>query len=443
MPNPNRAAIGALVAACLLAAPATALAKTYYVAPNGSGSACTQTTPCLYITASSAASTGDHILLAGNQGTYGTFQSPLGMLSVPTGVDVSGRPGQPMPIYYGAPVSPFPAAAVASGGTLHQIEVVDANGGIALESMGSGTANALVYRVLARSPVANGLGCFAGPSVPLALSNSVCEGEARGLASNGAALVTLTNDTIIGSGSSSSGAFFVSADGPLVVHAHNTIVHGIGDIYGNAMGGYPVTVTLDHSDYSQVYKAFGATVTPAGTSHNITAAPQFVNASGSNYREPGTSPTIDRGDNAAVGGGVLNRDLVGTPRLLPGHPRCGITGAKVADIGAYELKPKPPFCPISFGKPVRDANTGTAELPVHIRGPGKLVLSGANVHTVSRAAKQSGTIDMLVNPSGAATTELLHTGHATVTVKVHYTPNGAPLGGTASSKTTQVSLILH
>lgn len=441
-PRIGRLGLGALMAVFALSVPASAAARTFYVAPNGTGSACIKATPCTYVTASASAGPGDQIYLAGDKGSYGSFQSPLGELSVAGGVTVSGQPGQPMPVYYGGPVSPYPAAAVASGGKLEKIEVIHTNGGIALESSGSGTAVAVVRRVLARSPAAGGYGCIADPSVPYSLSNSVCQGKARGLYASGGTTITLTNDTIIGNGTSSTGAFFVASSGPLVVKGHSTILRGTGDIYANGMFG-SITVTLDHSDYAHVF-VHNASVTPAGTNHNITAAPQFVNAAKANYREVGTSPTIDRGANAPVCcGGPLDRDLVGNARRLPGHPRCGIPGPRIADIGAYEFVPKPPLCPITFGTPVRDTSAGTAQLPVRVRGPGKLVLSGTNVQTVSKAASQSGTVKMLVTATGAAANELNHTGHATVNVTVHYTPNGAPLGGLASSKGTQVTLVRH
>src|SRR5262245_50922758 len=67
--------------------PAASAATTFYVAPTGSGSECTPAKPCNIVFALGSASSGDTVIVAGDEGSYGLPMNPtLEVFQVPSGV---------------------------------------------------------------------------------------------------------------------------------------------------------------------------------------------------------------------------------------------------------------------------------------------------------------------------------------------------------------------
>jgi hypothetical protein len=93
---------------------------------------------------------------------------------------------------------------------------------------------------------------------------------------------------------------------------------------------------------------------------NLNADPQFVNASGGDWRLQPTSPGIDSGTNAQSPTGGMASDLAGNPRYVDvvSVPDTGVGPAPIIDRGAYEVQPPPPpACPCDLdGDEVVDGN---------------------------------------------------------------------------------------
>ncbi len=87
------------------------------------------------------------------------------------------------------------------------------------------------------------------------------------------------------------------------------------------------------------------TSTPLPGEGNICANPSLPGAEAGEVRENASSPTIDAGSNALVPAG-LTTDAFGDPRILAGHSGCGQSFPAVVDMGADELTPSAPSCPV-------------------------------------------------------------------------------------------------
>lgn len=328
------------VALALLAAlPSAAVAATTrFASPLGSGSTCTTGSPCLITTALSGAASGDTVVLAGNEGTYGAPGAPIATeLRMENGVSMQGTAGQPMPQIYSE-----------RSGAAWAIRMEGGNGqklsGIAIHLKGGAVAavhaNATVERVLALAPESTA-GCDAGPGVTLI--DSVCSGLNGIFDSVGGAgshfELTLRNDTLIGT---QKGLVLLAAVGGLAhISAFNTIVHGATtDIEASQSSPATVVVDLDHSNYASIKSEGGAAVTAAGSGANQTALPLFANAAANDFRQTANSPTVDSGANEAANGLL---DLGGNGRTLAARIPC----PAITDIGAYEFAGGPATCPPS------------------------------------------------------------------------------------------------
>lgn len=332
--DPVRAAVTAIAVLALAAAvpSAAAAAKTRFASPLGSGSACTAGSPCLITTALSGAASGDTVMLAGNEGTYGTPGAPIATeLRMETGVSMQGTAGQPMPQIY----SERSGAAWAirmEGGSGQKLS------GIAIHLKGGAVAavhaNGTVERVLALSPESTA-GCDAGTAVIL---DSVCAGLNGIYNSAGSHFeLTLRNDTLVGS---QKGLVLLEASGGQGhIGVFNTIVRGgTTDIEAHQFDTATIAIDLDHSNYASVKSEGGATVTAPGSGANQTAAPLFVNATSSDFRQVANSPAVDAGANEAANGLL---DLEGNGRTLASRIPC----PAITDIGAYEFVGGPAACP--------------------------------------------------------------------------------------------------
>ncbi len=329
------AAIASL--ALFVALASSAVAAPRYASPNGSGSTCAEGSPCKITVAVSAAHSGDTVILAGNEGSYGTTGVPLTtQLTLENGVSMQGAPGQPMPqIYSEFPVSSVNWAVRMEGGSgvkLSDIAIHVKNGVAAVH------VNSTMERVLAVGEAATG--CDAGPATTIV--DSVCAGRDGIFNSVGSVGshygLTLRNDTIYGAEVGL--AMLAAASGAQAqVSAVNTIVRGVTkDIEAVQSGGATTTVDLDHSNYANVKTEGGATVTAAGSGANQTMAPLLTNAAGGIFTQTANSPTIDAGINDAANGPL---DLAGNGRTLAGRTPCSV----ITDIGAYEYAAGLPPCP--------------------------------------------------------------------------------------------------
>ncbi len=328
------AAIASLALFAALASSAGAAPR--YASPNGSGSTCAEGSPCKITVAVSGAHSGDTVILAGNEGSYGTTGVPLTtQLTLENGVSMQGASGQPMPqIYSEFPVSSVNWAVRMEGGSGVKLSdvAIQAKNGVAVVHV-----NSTMERVLAVGESATG--CDAGPAATII--DSVCAGRNGIFDSIGSTFgLTLRNDTLYGAEVGL--AILAGGSGAQAhVNAVNTIVRGVTtNVEAVQVGGATTTVSLDHSNYANVKTEGGATVTAAGSGANQTAAPLLTNAAGGIFTQTANSPTIDAGANDAANGPL---DLVGNGRTLAGRTPCSV----ITDIGAYEyaaanLPPCPP-----------------------------------------------------------------------------------------------------
>jgi hypothetical protein len=325
LPNrPRLAFLGLLT--CLLAlagAPAAAGAADRFASPGGTGTTCTQATPCDLSTAITGATAGDEVILISNGSPY--VVGGAGFISVPSGVEVHGEDGQSRPVIQGNSIF---APLIPSGAGIVLRHLNFQNSGPAVQVTGGAT----VRDVTAISTDAGTFAClFGGDGV---LTDAVCIAtnptNSTGVGANlGNSLdATLRNVTAVG------GAFgidfSVSADpAPSSVDAKNVIAIGPVDVRGGGSAPSSISVDMAHSNYDMTQAAGSATVTPAGTGSNQTAAPAFINAAGNDYRQASGSPTIDAGTLDSQNGPV---DLDGEDR----------DQGLVPDIGADEFTNTPP-----------------------------------------------------------------------------------------------------
>jgi hypothetical protein len=313
----------ALAAVALLAAPAAnAAGTTFYVSPAGTGSTCTQPSPCSLGEALGKAKSGDTVVMAGNLGTYATAMSPLTeAVIVPDGVTLTGDRSGAMPVLYSADEAVNYAGVKLEGSSakLDYLDIEYSGAGAALKGSGS------VDRVIAHG------GCFFGIN-DTTVTNSVCSANYAifddvGGSSSVEWTVTLRNDTIYGE----TEALTLISNGPkMTFNITNTIIHSGGstDIFAAQLGVGYVWVNTYNSNYAHEKAEGGAHVPPAGSGTNQSAVPLFVDAAHNNLMEAAGSPTIGAGENNALNGML---DLAGAPREI----------ASRTDIGAYEFVYQP------------------------------------------------------------------------------------------------------
>jgi hypothetical protein len=337
------ATVRTVVIAIALGAAASAVpaqaATTFQVSPSGSGTACSEAAPCNIYYALATSVAGDTVVLAGDEGSYGSPDTPLtATLKVKNGVAMEGAAGGPRARIFSSVSEATGSIELGNGGTAQRLSRVEvenaASFGTALLAAG------LADHVITNSPN-GGAGCITRPGTTI--TNSVCSGaygvyEAVG--GGGAWPLTLRNDTIYGT---QEGMLLGSGGPELQVNAVNTIVRGVGfaDIHAYQSGSGSVTATLGHSNYSDVNVEAGAAVSSPGVSTNQTAAPHFVDAESGDFHQASDSPTIDAGVNDAANEAT---DLDGNTRSLPRIVGCEGGNNALTDIGAFELVPAVPDC---------------------------------------------------------------------------------------------------
>ena len=310
--------LGAVIALALLVLPsAAAAATTRYASPTGTGSTCSAALPCTVIEALAKSESGDTVVMAGDEGSYGSLLVPLvTALQLHSGISLESAPGQPAQIYSNAPGTAIRMEG-GPGQRLSDVAIHYEGDETALRGAGR------IERVLALGTI---VGCELSPETVLV--DSVCAGQ-YGIYDNVASpwSLTLRNDTIYGT---QTGLFTATETSLFQITAINTVIHGdLGDIHAIQTATGTVSIDLDHSNYAGVKSEGGASVTAAGSGTNQTAAPLFVNAAAGDFAELESSPTIDAGVNDAANGTL---DLAGKARTLRATTIC--PGA--TDIGAYE-----------------------------------------------------------------------------------------------------------
>jgi hypothetical protein len=385
---------------------AAAAGKSFYAAPNGSGIACSQATPCEIGEAVTKAGDGDAVLLAG-----GSYELPFAGLTLDKAIDLGGAPGAPA-ILETTDIATLEVTAKADA-TLHDLRLV----GEGQLQLGSGTAD----RVFVAFAGVGNDACELDKGTTL--RNSVCwtteareedEGVSHAIdivsfLENQDELVVLRNVTAIADTETGNAIHLLGTSGAeLTVNAANVVARSANGIDVAAEidgGGFPKAhLNITNSSFGEFQDLApnpDAYVTPLGTFGNIAAAPTFIDPANGNFRVGADSPTLD--------GGVA--DLLTGVSDLDGNDRAqaGCFGAEpVPDMGAYERspsaacppKPPPPPPPVEPRKPVfrvvnlfLNKKTGTGRLLVEVpEGGGTLSLTGSGVKLVRRTAATSGGV---------------------------------------------------
>jgi hypothetical protein len=253
----------------------------------------------------------------------------------------------------------------------------------------------------------------------------------------------LVNDTLIGSGTGSYGVLVLATGGfTTTLKMTNSIARGAGaDVYMDAgpTSASTAIFNADHSNYGSLGNAMaGGTVTPTlpGSGSNQMLAPAFVDAAAGNFRELGSSPTVDAGIASALSGAT---DLDGNPRQV--GPR--------ADIGAYEFIPVPTCSSASTSTPFETAKV--IQLSCH-DAVGSLVLyaiATQPAHGTVALNASSGSATYTPAPGFSGTDSFTYTGmngHGTstaTTVSIAVGQEPAPVISTFARKGRRFSFTLN
>jgi hypothetical protein len=406
----------------LCCAPAIAQAAQRFASPSpqGTGDCSSAANACSLEKALAGTVTGDEVILAGNDGSYGTQAAPITTtLTQPSGVytlSVHGAPGQPRPVIYSSAIVAVQLLGWFDGqgfsvGDIDLEHVV--NGGSGLELDGS-LDHVLVHSTASSDFVCNVSG-LAGSSVSVIDSECVADAsmgyalfEQNNGPPTGTATVVLRNDTFEATGPSSLGVS-VSANGGVDadVTATNTIAHGaFKDLDAYCFGSASVSFALNHSNYATTLAEPGTTITSPGSSTNQVAEPLFVDAASDDFHEAPGSPTIGAGITEAANGST---DLEGNPRTTGG----------LTDIGAFQAAapaPTPVVEPTGSGtavtppSPVVRTSPAVGALPAVAPAlalaPGVLSLHGS-IATVAGGALAPVKLSCTAGSSGCHGTLLL------------------------------------
>jgi hypothetical protein len=292
-----------------------ALAAQRYASPTGSGSTCSQSSPCPLLTAANNASANDEVIVA-----PGDYSVPTSNVITPfNNIYLHGAHGQPAPrIHFGG----LNYLLVGNPGDRASNLIVDSPGAVGPLEVSQGAEG---DQLIARSTGANVTTCY----VYGTLIDSVCSGsgtntEAIAAQTSLSNPISLRNVTAESTGPGGIGVR-IQADTGAVLDANltNVIAHGTAsDISFTQQAGATLTATLDHSNH-------GAISNSSATVHETaqqTAAPLFANAAAGDFSEAPGSPTINAGITSAANGAF---DVLGHPRTMGG----------ATDIGAYEYDP--------------------------------------------------------------------------------------------------------
>ncbi len=301
----------------LAISPAAGIADTWYAAPAGTGTECTQPNPCLVEQAVEEKATGgDEVVVL-----PGTHNVEFSSLTIDTGITVRGVSAAQRPTISVDPAPDTDGVEVtAAGAQLRDLRISSLGTGVALHQLSSSITAERVY-------VTQGDGLAAcSASISGVLRDSVCfststNGDAIRTAVGGAVAFAyrLVNVTAIATGAGTLADamdLVAGSDANVTLTATNVIARGGGGVDVRAdtgTAGSTATVALDHSNYAtEAETGTGtSTVTAPGSGTNQMALPMFSPGLG-NFHQAAGAPTIDMGTTNPLDGGPL--DLDGEPR---------------------------------------------------------------------------------------------------------------------------------
>ncbi|HEX6652381.1 MAG TPA: hypothetical protein VF072_06535 [Thermoleophilaceae bacterium] len=303
--RPALLAIVAAVAAIASTAPAAFAAAPRYASPGGGGTTCSAADPCDFEEAVEGAKAGAEVIVA--PGDYTLIHAVTDQAAI----TIHGVAGRPRPrLHFSGPKGD--GLWLENGSDLRYVEI----------DQPTPTARTLVVELgHVDQVIARTAGTLNFPAL-IAHDSTVTNSIFVSTGDSGAAVgtyvnylgtpnttVTLRNVTAIATGSGGIGILGGAYGTPtnLLIRTINVIARGGPGGYGLVADaeGSAATVTIDaaRSNYPNA-QGFGpnASVTPAGSADNQTAAPAFRDAAKGDYREAAGSPTIDAGADSGLNG---------------------------------------------------------------------------------------------------------------------------------------------
>ncbi|MCC6993223.1 MAG: hypothetical protein IT370_01210 [Deltaproteobacteria bacterium] len=306
-------------------------ANVIYVAPGGTGTACTRLAPCATLTIALAQVTGSRTTILATAGTYTasiTVNSTARIIGTGAGVDIEAGGGAPVITVGSGATLTLENGSVFGAGGIH--------GGIVCNGGGLN---------LSRVTIRNNAGVgITATSCPVTMDRSGIRLNGEGGVSLVSSGYTITNSFIVDNGRSTAGGSLLGAisianppNSPTRFD-NNTLT---GNVAGAAAGTggviCPVGVSVPlvnnivwaNSGAVQFVGMCGFTNSDvqgiAAGGGNINMDPLFVNTGGADYHIGATSPCRNAGSNT----GATDHDFDGDARPRPG-------GTNV-DIGADEV----------------------------------------------------------------------------------------------------------
>ncbi|MEZ5060246.1 MAG: hypothetical protein R2700_01810 [Solirubrobacterales bacterium] len=165
------------------------------------------------------------------------------------------------------------------------------------------------------------------------------------LSGNTTATIDAKNVTIVGGSSPNDiGVWSIasSSGGPIVDASLSSSILADVETSLKRTGAQGVaTLEAEYSDFDPATisstNSGGSGILTQGPG-NVNLAPGFVDAAGGDFSLASSSPLIDIGDPAPLGGDESATDLAGNPRILDGNG----DGTARRDMGAFEFVPAPP-----------------------------------------------------------------------------------------------------
>ncbi|MFN8149752.1 MAG: hypothetical protein U0R24_01320 [Solirubrobacterales bacterium] len=318
-----------------------------YASTGGSGTACTQGSPCSLETAVEDASVADDDEVIVTPGTYAVVN-----LAITDAIDLHGQALAATPTIVGSGTT---AVDVSDAATVRNLKIEGTNIGI-----NAIAANSTLERLSVHAGAPGGLACAISNSATV--RDSLCwesNSNSKGLGANlstfpGVYTVRLRNVTAVGSFYGVGFDISTSPGADFQIDGRNVIADGgSADVRAASAGGASVTITMASSNYATEQETTGgggvtATVTDPGTAGNQTPTPIFVNAGAGDFHQTAGSPTIDAGTTDSFTG---TGDIDGDFRSLEGDGVCPTAPDIGADefVGSGPIDCDPPETTISGG----------------------------------------------------------------------------------------------
>ena len=261
----------------------SAMATPRFASPTGSGTACTQASPCGVVTAVNEAMNNDDITI--EPGTYGS-PTPLTTTLDDGGntLTIHGEAGQPRPVIITQ--AGYGIELLGAKSSVSNLDLEDTTGEYGIYV--GGLYSASVDHVISHVSAAGAVACYPSGT----LTDSVCwssgpSGIATTLIVPGNVSATLRNDTLIATGGAGHAVVANAINGStMTLNLTNTIARGTGaDIFASTDSNSKsmAIVNATYSNYANVQINNGGggsttSVTPAGSAANQTGSPLFVSA---------------------------------------------------------------------------------------------------------------------------------------------------------------------